>query len=140
VLLIDYVNSSMDKQIPQEIADRIEYSTSAWDPQGHEKKVQSIAPVFDACEDCGLACVVTRTILIKKQVSRKKHWKRSCNICKKIAIDDGMYEFTQATYEVECQRYHDSGALKANQDPNAVKRGRPLGSKTKLKSLINTVD
>lgn len=73
------VNIGMDKPIPQEILDRLEFE----DRDG-ERKVKRVEPASNICEDCGLTIQCERRInlYVNYRGGVAPHVKRKCTVCK----------------------------------------------------------
>ena len=66
----------MDKQIPRDILDRLEWDTR----KEREDQVKRVIPIETNCEYCGIT-VTDRREQIRQYASPAPHWRKRCLSC-----------------------------------------------------------
>jgi len=66
----------MDKPIPRNILDRLEWDTR----REHKDQVKRIKPIETNCEYCGIT-VTDRREQIRQYTSPARHWRKRCLSC-----------------------------------------------------------
>ena len=88
----------MDKGIPKEIQDRLEYITSTHN--GGQPEVVGIRPIPAPCDDCDLQIEKEmRVVTLRRHLTPYVHWRKRCRVCK-LFLNEETGKFDSTSQEL----------------------------------------